>query len=44
MEKLRLYEKIWYFGKNYDIIPKTMELSFNIKRNYGTIENKWNCS
>ena len=32
--------KIWYYGKNYDIIPKTMKLWFTMEKNYGTMEKK----
>ena len=37
--------KKWYYGKNYDILPKTMELLFTMEKiqyygkNYGTIVN-----
>ena len=34
-----LWEKLWYYGKNYGTIHKTMELCFTMEKNYGTIVN-----
>ena len=40
-----LWKKLWYYGKNYGTIPKTMELLFTMEKlwyygkNYGTIVN-----
>ena len=35
---LRYYrKKLWYYEKNYNTIPKTMELWITIENNYSTI-------
>ena len=31
-------KKLWYYGKNYGTIPKTMELWLTMEKNYGTME------
>ena len=31
-------KKLWYYGKNYGTITKTMELWFTMEKNYGTME------
>ena len=42
MDKIWYYIKTWNFDflwKNYDTLPKTMELCFTIEKNNVTIEN-----
>ena len=33
-----LWKKLWYYGKNYGTIPKTMEPLIYYGKNYGTME------
>ena len=33
-----LQKKLWFYGKNYDTLPKTMELLLTMENNYGTME------
>ena len=36
-----VWKKLWYYGKIYDTIPKTMELWFTMEKNYGTMEKTY---